>query len=403
MYRDTDSARREQRRAHPRRPFDWTILILVLAFVAVFHRTAMEGRFLLILYFISLVCAAYALVRRRAFVLAVLIVCVAGTVLLANVYFRTVTEVWNPLLDPVRDVTAFVILLFLIGTLLFEAYRFQKEDRERTFQQLLDEKTVAMRAAALQSTSHEVRTPLSTIIAINETLLSESAGPLAEIQREFLQDMDEASRHLMDLVNDILDFAKAEAGMIKISPEPVALVELVHQCMSMVEPKAAAGGIEVTAYLAPEVTEIFADPLRLKQVLLNLLSNAVKFTQPGGLVKVSVRSDDEDVLIAVRDTGRGIPAEQLEHLFDPYYQAVHSDQGIGTGLGLSIIKHLTKLHGGSVAVSSAPEAGSVFTIRLPRRAAVKWASTESMVAEHRGRLDDDALLHPGEAQMQVSG
>jgi signal transduction histidine kinase len=136
----------------------------------------------------------------------------------------------------------------------------------------------------------------------------------------------------------------------------------------MAEPRAAEAGVSITAQVDQTVREIVADPLRLKQILLNLLSNAVKFNEQGGFVRMQVRSDGKDVVISVRDTGRGIQPEQMQRLFDPYYQAAHGDQGIGTGLGLSIIKHLVELHGGTILVDSVPGSGSVFTVRLPREA-----------------------------------
>ena len=224
---------------------------------------------------------------------------------------------------------------------------------------------MATRAAALTSTSHEVRQPLSAIMAVSETLLDESAGPLNEVQRDFLTDIDECARHLMALINDILDYAKAEAGMIKLVHETVALPELVSQCIMMVEPAATEAEITITVQMDPAVGEMVADPLRLKQILLNLLSNALKFNERGGSVKIQVRANGGDVCITVRDTGRGVGAKQLEHLFDPYYQAAHGDGGIGTGLGLSIIKHLVNLHAGSISVDSVPGSGTVFTVQLP--------------------------------------
>lgn len=372
-----------------RRTLEWVILLLVFGFVAVLHNAAMRDRFLLIFYAIGIAGAAFVLVRRRSFVFAVVVVALAATVLLSNVYFSAAGDSWHPLIDPVRDVVALGILLFLVAKLVFEAYRMQQEDIEHEFKRQLEKKTVEMRAAALRSTSHEVRTPLSTIIAVNEMLLTESAGPLNEDQQEFLQDIDEAARHLMDLVNDILDFAKAEAGMIRIQPEPVALVELVDQCVSMVEPKAERARVNVTGQVSPDVTEIVADPLRLKQILINLLTNAIKFNEEGGVVNVKARASGKDILISVRDTGRGISAEQQEYLFNPYYQAAHGDQGIGTGLGLSIIKHLTELHGGSVTVESVPGTGSVFTVRLPRetKAAAAPADSDEPIAADTERPD----------------
>jgi signal transduction histidine kinase len=123
--------------------------------------------------------------------------------------------------------------------------------------------------------------------------------------------------------------------------------------------------------VAHEVNVITADPLRLRQIILNLLSNAVKFTGQGGSVVLRVRSKDKhSIRISVRDTGRGIAAEHIPHLFQPYYQAAITDQGIGTGLGLAIIKHLTELHGGNITVESVVGAGTVFTIDLPLISAV---------------------------------
>ena len=157
------------------------------------------------------------------------------------------------------------------------------------------------------------------------------------------------AKHLLDLVNDILDYAKAEAGMIRIAPQPVALVELLDQCVSMVTPRAQDAGVTVTAQVDPSLSEVIADPLRLRQILLNLLSNAIKYNAEGGSVIVRIRPDtDSTFRISVRDTGRGISPQHLEHLFEPYYQAAIADQGIGTGLGLAIIKHLSELHGGTV-------------------------------------------------------
>jgi len=341
---------------------------LTLLLIAVFHGWASEDRLLLNLYYIGIAASAYALVKRRAFALMVLVVFVAGGTTLAQVYFAPKPESADPLLGPVQDLAAWFVLLLFGWRLAVEAYRFQTEEHRLQMQREIDEKAMATRAAALTSTSHEVRQPLSAILALTETLIDESAGPLNELQREFVGDIDECAKHLMALVNDILDYAKAEAGMIKLAYETVALPELVDQCIAIVEPKAADAAVTVTAQMDAAVREIEADPLRLKQILLNLLSNAVKFNEEGGCVRIRVRANDKTVFVSVRDTGRGIRPEQMEKLFDPYFQAAHGDQGIGTGLGLSIIKHLVELHGGSIAVESVPDSGSVFTVSLPRTA-----------------------------------
>ncbi|MEL6110070.1 MAG: ATP-binding protein [Planctomycetota bacterium] len=158
--------------------------------------------------------------------------------------------------------------------------------------------------------------------------------------------------------------------MIRLAPQPVALAELVDQCVSMVSVKAKEQDINVTAQVDGELSEVVADPLRLRQILLNLLSNAIKYNSQGGSVIVQIRPDSGKMFrVSVRDTGRGIAPEHMEHLFEPYYQAAIADQGIGTGLGLAIIKHLTELHGGTIDVESVVNTGTMFTIRLPRETA----------------------------------
>ena len=379
---------------------DVGLAAMTLVMIAAFHGVAAEDRLLLNLYYIGIAGAAYALVKRRAFALTVLVVFVAAGTTLAQVYFAAKSGYSDPLLDPIADAVSLFVLLAIGWVLGVEAYRFQTEEHRRRVKRQIEEQAMATRAAALTTTSHEVRQPLSAILSITETLLDESAGPMNEVQLDFIQDVDRCARHLMALINDILDFAKAEAGMIELAHETVALPELVDQCMTMIEPRATEAGVAVTAHVEPGVTEVVADPLRLKQVLLNLLSNAVKFNEQGGFVKMQVRADKDDVLISVRDTGRGISEEQMEHLFDPYYQAAHGDQGIGTGLGLSIIKHLVELHDGKVSVESVVGSGSVFTVRLPSRGC-QPAARVNPLAKQQLKQDMDVVFGMGGEQEPV--
>ncbi len=383
---------------------DVLLTALVLVLIGVFHGWAREDRLLLNLYYIAIAGAAYALTKRRALALTVLIVFVASGTTLAQVYLAAPSEVRDPLMGPVFDLAAWAALLFIGWRLAVEAYRFQCEERRLQVQREIDERALATRAAALASTSHEVRQPLSGILAITETLLDESAGALTEVQRDFVKDVDECAKHLMALVNDILDYAKAEAGKITLSPEIVALSELVQQCVHMVEPRAAKNEVSISAQVDAEAKEIVADPLRLKQVLLNLLTNAVKFSDTGGCVRIQVRADGDEVMIAVRDTGRGMTAEQMSHLFDPYYQATRGDGGIGTGLGLSIVKHLVQLHGGSVDVQSVPDAGSVFTVRLRREGPGRPAEAGPPRSRKRERpsAERSAPREPAETELIVA-
>jgi signal transduction histidine kinase len=376
---------------------EMAVTALALVLIAAFHRVASEDRLLLNLYYIGIAGAAYSLIKRRAFALTVLVIFVAAGTTLGQVYFAAKPGYSDPLLDPIADAASLFALLAIGWVLGVEAYRFQTEQNRLRVKRQIEQRAMATRAAALTSTSHEVRQPLSAILSITETLLDETAGPMNEVQQDFIQDVDQCAKHLMALINDILDYAKAEAGMIKLAHETVALPELVDQCMTMIEPRATEAGVDVTGQVEPGVREVVADPLRLKQVLLNLLSNAVKFNEEGGFVKMQVRADKEDVLISVRDTGRGIGEEQLEHLFDPYYQAAHGDQGIGTGLGLSIIKHLVELHGGTVSVESVVGSGSVFTVRLPSRGTQPAESVNPLVQEQL-RQDMNAVFGAGGEQ-----
>jgi signal transduction histidine kinase len=345
------------------------VFVLALVFIALIHQAALQDRFLLILYYLGTAGACYALVRRRAFGLAAMTGAALAATIFASTYYAAKPDVWHPWFDPIRDMAGLAVVTYLTVGMLIHLYRYEREEKQREIKRIIEQKTVEMRAAALRATSHEVRTPLTVITALTETLIDETAGPLNETQRGFIKDMDGAASHLLELIDEILDFAKAEAGMIKLSPESVAVLPLVEQCVGMVEPKADAAGVTVSAQVDQGLEEIVADPLRLKQILINLLSNAVKYNDRGGAVNVRVRPDGDDgVLIAVRDTGRGIAPEHMQHLFDPYYQAAVADQSIGTGLGLAIIKHLTELHSGTVTVDSVVGAGSVFFVRLPKEA-----------------------------------
>lgn len=342
------------------------------------YQQAFEDRFVLILYYLVAVGSTYALVSRRAIGLATAVVTVVAASMFAQLYYSAEPTSWDPVFDSIRDIVGLGALLYVTVRVMIASYQMQREEKRRELQNRVEKQLVAMRAEALRRTSHEVRTPLSTITAISESLLDGSIGELTEEQHDFITDIDEAAQHLLALVNDILDYAKAEAGMIQIAPQPVALPELVNQCVSMVSPRAKAAGISITAQVDAELSEIIADPLRIRQILLNLLSNAIKYNNEGGSVIVRIRPDgNKSFRVSVRDTGRGIAPEHLQHLFEPYYQAAVADQGIGTGLGLAIIKHLVELHGGDIEVESVVDTGTMFTIKLPTEAKAPEPKSES--------------------------
>ena len=365
------------RRVRGYRTVESVLTVLSFLLIVVFSQDAAQDRLLLNLYFISIAAAIYALLRRGAIDMVLFVVLLTAGTTLENVYFSAKNEPGDPFLDLV----VWCVLLLVSWRLALHVYHIESESRRLRIQRKIDETALAMRVSALAATSHEIRTPLTGILSFAEMLQDESAGPLTELQKTFVDEVNQCGQHLLMLVNDILDYSKAQAGQIKLAPETVALPELVDQCLGMIQPRATRDEIQLKSEIDPTVSEIVADPLRLKQMLLNLLSNAVKYSPPTGLVKLQVRAKDQEVLISVRDTGRGMTPTQMEHLSDPYYQATDADSRIGTGLGLAITKRLAELHGGSISVESALCAGSLFTIRLPASAPTRPQADEQVSRE----------------------
>jgi PAS domain S-box-containing protein len=221
----------------------------------------------------------------------------------------------------------------------------------------------------LANMSHELRTPLNSIMGLSESLLEQRRGPLNDNQQKSLEMIEASGAHLLELINDILDLSKIEAGKFDFYPQTISLEEFCRACLTFVKTQAYKKSITVTYIPEPFVSKIFADPRRLKQILVNLLINAVKFTSESGRVTLRVNADLEQDLIqfAVIDNGIGITPENLQRLFQPFVQVDSSftRQYEGTGLGLTLVQKLTDLHGGSVQVESKFGEGSTFTINLP--------------------------------------
>jgi PAS domain S-box-containing protein len=227
------------------------------------------------------------------------------------------------------------------------------------------ERANRLKSEFLASMSHELRTPLHTVIGFSELLAEELEGPLNEKQKRFVNHIHKDSLHLLELINDILDLSKIEAGRLELRPEPFDLATVVEESLASVRGLAQAKSIAMEISIrVPMAVE--ADRLRVKQILVNLLSNAVKFTPDGGRVRVDAKVEDF-LVVSVTDTGVGIPKEEHESVFDTFYQAGATTKGIrvGTGLGLAITKRLVEQHGGSLHLESEPGKGSCFTFRIP--------------------------------------
>jgi signal transduction histidine kinase/ActR/RegA family two-component response regulator len=226
------------------------------------------------------------------------------------------------------------------------------------------------KSAFLSSMSHELRTPLNAILGFAQILAADNMPTTPEQKKEFAGHILKSGRHLLTLINEILDLAKVEAGALTLSMEPVGLAEVLAECRAMIEPLAAARGIRVhfPAAGAPEhaAARVAADRTRLKQVLLNLLSNAVKYNREGGTVTVACAfCGSERLRLSVADTGMGLRPEQVAALFQPFNR-LGQENGTqeGTGIGLVFTKRLVELMKGEIGAASTPGAGSTFWIEL---------------------------------------
>jgi len=237
------------------------------------------------------------------------------------------------------------------------------------------------KSAFLSSMSHELRTPLNAILGFAQILTSDVLPSTLEQKKEFANHILKSGRHLLTLINEILDLAKVESGTISLSMEPVTLADALFECRTMIEPIAATRRVRV---LFPDVdgAVVMADRTRLKQVMLNLLSNAVKYNREDGVVVVGCEHPAPDRLrLSVQDTGHGLSQEQLAGLFQPFNR-LGQEGGAqeGTGIGLVVTKRLVELMGGEIGVTSSPGVGSVFWIELGSTAPLKSALNSSMAS-----------------------
>jgi signal transduction histidine kinase len=218
----------------------------------------------------------------------------------------------------------------------------------------------------LANMSHELRTPLNAILGFAQVLEKRLFGELNEKQEEYVEDIRSSGDHLLSLINDVLDLSKVEAGQIELELAPFSLREAVERGVVMVRERASKNGVVLAVEIEPEVHVISGDERRVRQILFNLLSNAVKFTPAGGRIEVSARLVDEEIQLAVADTGPGIPPEDIDRIFEEFQQTdAGAKQREGTGLGLALSKRLVELHGGRIWAESEVGVGSRFVFTLP--------------------------------------
>ena len=219
----------------------------------------------------------------------------------------------------------------------------------------------------LANMSHELRSPLNVVIGFAEMIESQMFGPLGSPKyEEYIRDIRESGRHLLALINDILDLSKIEADKYVLYPEPLCVPSLVRTCLRSFRLRAEEAGVRLE-YSGGDIPRIMADERAIKQVLINLLSNAIKFTPSGGTITLQAAVEDQVVVVSVTDTGHGIPAADLPRIGQPFEQSVKPDgkQSEGTGLGLALSRRLVELHSGSLEIQSQEGAGTEVTVRLP--------------------------------------
>ncbi len=250
--------------------------------------------------------------------------------------------------------------------LLTQDRRRELEERNRRMQE-----ATRLKSEFLANMSHELRTPLNAVIGFAALMHTGKAGPLAPAHQEYVGDILTSSRHLLQLINDVLDLAKVESGRMELRVEAIDLARTVAEARDIVRGLAAERGVRLRASVDPALTTVRVDPRLVKQVLYNYLSNAIKFTPEGGQVTLRIAPAPDAAAyfqIDVADTGIGIKPDDMNHLFIEFQQL---DQGMakrypGTGLGLALTKRIVEAQGGSVSVESVVGRGSTFSAVLPR-------------------------------------
>jgi signal transduction histidine kinase len=239
------------------------------------------------------------------------------------------------------------------------------DELTRLFNQMLEkiERLVTGMRSALDNVSHDLRTPLTRLRG--EAELALAGAPDAERYREALADAVEETDRVLVMLNTLMDISEAESGAMPLNREPVQLAEIVERALELYRDVAEAKGVALSMTVQSDAV-VNGDRVRLQQVAANLIDNAIKYTPAGGEVQVEVASDASNGLLRVRDTGMGIPAVELPHIWDRLFRGDRSRTERGLGLGLSLVKAVVEAHGGTVGVKSEPGSESEFTVAIPR-------------------------------------
>jgi len=288
--------------------------------------------------------------------------------------------------------------------------------RHRVEKALIRAKEEAERASKfkdrfLSTMSHELRTPLNAVMGFSDLLADKRYGELSERQQRYVSHINTGGRHLLKLINDILDLSKIEAGRLEISREDLSVETIFGEVLSALRPLVEKKTQTLSSLAEPGLS-VHADATRFRQVLMNLVGNAIKFTPEGGRIELEAQQVESEVQVKVRDNGPGIPKEEQKRIFDAFYRLRKSGEGTeGTGLGLAITESLVKLQGGSLGLESEPGKGSCFYFSLPMAKAVREAPSRVVKVARKAAatpkiltIEDDRMAsHLLESQLSSSG
>jgi PAS domain S-box-containing protein len=258
---------------------------------------------------------------------------------------------------------------FLVTTIMDITLRKRMETSLRLAKEQADAANKA-KSTFLANMSHELRTPLNAIIGFSEMMIKETFGPVGSAKyKEYQQDIVLSARHLLDVINEVLDMSKIEAGRVELMEERFDLKEVVNAVLRMMASRAFSAGLKLEKVIQDDLPIIYADPRLIKQIIINLVGNAVKYTGSGGTVEIFVHIDaDGNLVIKVKDNGSGIPADKIDVALEPFGQVtdnVGNDRYQGTGLGLPLAQSMAELHGGTLSLESEVGIGTTATLTLP--------------------------------------
>ena len=348
----------------------------------------MEAAYLTPIYAALIVYVGVVAPKKVTFIITLMCAVFFSSIVLLEYFgvlphFATFKRPQLPFVNQITQLFAINAMLFVVGFISSYTAQIIRQTKIRLREQNIKlEKASQAKSVFLANMSHELRTPLNHIIGFTELVVDKNFGDLNEDQAEYLQDVLHSSRHLLELINDILDLSKVEAGKLELQPTPVKLRELLENSLIMVKEKALKHRIKLSHSSNGIPIMITADERKLKQIIYNLLSNAVKFTPDGGQVTISAQrynnrnqkvyavdnGESGSVMISISDTGIGINSNDLQRIFKPFDQVEtsRSRKFQGTGLGLSLTKSLVELHGGKIWAESEGEGkGSTFSFTLP--------------------------------------